>query len=149
MAEYRLLSHLGLRRVYIGLESGHDPLLAFVRKPGTGADATETVRTIKSAGVHVGVIVMTGLGGRQFAEGHERDTVAVINAMGLGEGDLLYFSDLVEVPTTSYPALAADAQLGPLTGQERTAQRDRIRAGLRFAAAPPQFATYDIREFTY
>ena len=149
MAEYRLLSHLGLRRVYIGLESGHDPLLAFVRKPGTGADAAETVRTIKAAGVHVGVIVMTGLGGRQFAEGHERDTVAVINAMRLGEGDLLYFSDLVEVPTTSYPARAADAKLGSLTGQERTAQRDRIRAGLRFAAAPPQFATYDIREFTY
>ena len=31
---YRLLSHLGLRRVYVGLESGHDPLLAFVKKPG-------------------------------------------------------------------------------------------------------------------
>jgi len=149
MAEYRLLSHLGLRRVYVGLESGHDPLLAFVRKAGSAADATETVQTIKSAGVHVGVIVMTGLGGRQFAEGHERDTIDVVNAMGLGEGDLLYFSDLVEVPTTTYPVMAADAGLKPLTGRERREQRDRIRAGLHFAAAPPQFATYDIREFTY
>jgi radical SAM superfamily enzyme YgiQ (UPF0313 family) len=149
MAEYRLLSHLGLRRVYIGLESGHDPLLAFVRKPGSAADATETVRTIKSAGVQVGVIVMTGLGGRQYARGHERDTVAVVDAMGLGEGDLVYFSDLVEVASTSYPVMASDAQLGALTGRERREQRDRIRASLRFAAAPPQFATYDIREFTY
>lgn len=149
MAEYRLLSHLGLRRVYVGLESGHDPLLAFVRKPGSAADAAETVRTIKSAGVHVGVIVMTGLGGRQFAESHERDTAAVVNAMGLGEGDLLYFSDLVEVPATSYPVMAADARLEPLTGRERRDQRDRIRASLRFAGPPPQFATYDIREFTY
>jgi radical SAM superfamily enzyme YgiQ (UPF0313 family) len=149
MAEYRLLSHLGLRRVYVGLESGHDPLLAFVRKPGSAAAATETVRTIKSAGVHVGVIVMTGLGGRQFAEGHERDTVAAINAMGLEAGDLLYFSDLVEVPSTSYPVMASDAQLGALTGNERREQRGRIRARLRFAGAPPQFATYDIREFTY
>jgi hypothetical protein len=149
MAEYRLLSHLGLRRVYVGLESGHDPLLAFVRKPGSAADATETVRTIKSAGVHVGVIVMIGLGGRQFAEGHERDTVAAVNAMGLGEGDLVYFSDLVEVPSTSYPVLASGAQLEPLTGDERREQRGRIRARLRFAAAPPQFSTYDIREFTY
>ena len=32
--DYRLLHHLGLRRVYVGLESGHDPLLAFVKKPG-------------------------------------------------------------------------------------------------------------------
>ena len=110
-AEYRLLSHLGLRRVYVGLESGHDPLLAFVRKPGTAADAIETVRAIKAAGVQAGVIVMTGLGGERFAEGHERDTAAAINAMGLGEGDLLYFSDLVEVPSTSYPVMAADAQL--------------------------------------
>ena len=148
-ADYRLLSHLGLRRVYIGLESGHDPLLAFVRKPGTAADAIETARAIKAAGVQLGIIVMTGLGGERFAEGHERETAAAINAMGLGEGDLLYFSDLVEVPSTSYPVLAADARVRPLTREERLQQQARIRAGLRFTAAPPQFATYDIREFTY
>jgi radical SAM superfamily enzyme YgiQ (UPF0313 family) len=147
--EYRLLSHFGLRRVYVGLESGHDPLLAFVRKPGTAADAAETVRAIKSAGVQAGVIVMIGLGGAQFADGHERDTITVINAMGLGAGDLVYFSDLVEVTSASYPAMVTDAQIRPLTGGERRQQQDRIRAGLRFAAAPPQFATYDIREFTY
>jgi radical SAM superfamily enzyme YgiQ (UPF0313 family) len=148
-AEYRLLSHLGLRRVYVGLESGHDPLLAFVRKPGTAADATETVRAIKAAGVSAGVIVMTGLGGRRYAEGHERDTIAALGAMGLGEGDLLYFSDLVEVPATSYPLMAADADLGTLTREERQAQQARIRAGLEQAGGRPQFATYDIREFTY
>ena len=148
-AEYRLLSHFGLRRVYVGLESGHDPLLAFVRKPGSAADATETVRAIKSADVRVGVIVMIGLGGERFADGHERDTVAAIHAMGLGEGDLVYFSDLVDVPSTSYPRMAADAQIRPLAREGRRRQQARIRAGLRFAAAPPQFATYDIREFTY
>jgi radical SAM superfamily enzyme YgiQ (UPF0313 family) len=148
-AEYRLLSHFGLRRVYVGLESGHDPLLAFVRKPGTAADATETVRAIKSAGVQVGIIVMTGLGGAQFADGHERDTGAVINSMGLGEGDLVYFSDLVDVPSASYPAMVTDAQIRPMTGGERRQQQARIRSGLRFDAAPPQFAAYDIREFTY
>ena len=60
--------------------------------------------------MQAGVIVMTGLGGERFAEGHERDTAAAINAMGLGEGDLLYFSDLVEVPSTSYPVMVADAR---------------------------------------
>ncbi len=84
--DYRLLGQLGLRRVYVGLESGHDPLLAFVRKPGIAADAIETVRAIKSAGVHVGVIVMTGLGGERYADGHERDTVAALNAAELGGG---------------------------------------------------------------
>jgi hypothetical protein len=61
----------------------------------------------------------------------------------------VYFSDLVEVPSTSYPVLAADARLEPLSRGERLQQQGRIRAGLGFAAAPPQFATYDIREFTY
>jgi len=148
-AEYRLLSHLGLRRVYIGLESGHDPLLAFVRKPGAAGDAVDTAKAVKTAGVHVGVIVMAGLGGERFAEGHERDTIAAVNAMGLGEGDLVYFSDLVEVPETSYPVMAAHAQITPLTREGRRHQQAAIRAGLRFAAAPPQFATYDIREFIY
>src|SRR5512137_190321 len=132
-AEYRLLSHLGLRRVYVGLESGHDPLLSFVRKPGTAAAAEATVRAIKAAGVHVGVIVMVGLGGRAYAEGHERDTVGVLNAMGLGEGDLVYFSDLVEVPSTSYPLIAADARIEALTKDERRHQQAAIRAALRFA----------------
>jgi hypothetical protein len=104
---------------------------------------------VKSAGVHVGVIAMVGLGGRAFADGHERDTIEALNAMGLGEGDLVYFSDLVDVPSTSYPVMAADAKIAPLSREERRQQQDRIRAGLRFAGVPPQFAAYDIREFTY
>jgi len=41
--EYRRLAALGLKRVSIGLESGHDPLLDFVRKPGAARDAVETI----------------------------------------------------------------------------------------------------------
>ena len=149
LAEYRLLGHLGLRRVYVGLESGHDPLLSFVRKPGAAEEATETVRTLKAAGVSVGVIVMVGLGGERFAEGHERDTVSTLNAMGLGAGDLLYFSDLVDVPATSYPVMAVAAGIRPLTAEERRAQETRIRAGLRFPGDRPQLAAYDVREFVY
>jgi hypothetical protein len=148
-ADYRLLSHLGLRRVYVGLESGHDPLLAFVKKPGVAAAAVDTVRAIKAAGVQAGVIVMTGIGGETYAEGHVRDTIQALNAMGLGAGDLLYFSDLVEVPQTAYPRMAAASGVRPLSPQARADQRAEIRAGLRFSSAPPQIATYDIREFVY
>jgi hypothetical protein len=148
-SDYRLLRHHGLRRVYVGLESGHDPLLEFVRKPGTAAAAVDTVRAIKASGVHVGVIVMTGLGGRPFAEGHVADTSRVLSEMGLGAGDLLYFSDLVEVPLTPYPLLAAEAAIEPLPAEARRAQREAILAGARFAGGRPLAATYDIREFVY
>ena len=148
-ADFRLLSHFGLRRVYIGLESGHDPLLAFVKKPGVAAAAVETVRAIKAAGVQAGVIVMTGLGGERYAEGHVGDTIEALNAMGLGAGDLLYFSDMVDAPQTAYPRIAAASGVRPLAPESRAAQRVEIRAGLRFSSAPPQIATYDIREFIY
>ncbi|MEK7325609.1 MAG: radical SAM protein, partial [Chloroflexota bacterium] len=147
--DYRALAALGLRRVYVGLESGHDPLLDFVRKPGRSADAVETVREIKGAGVNVGVIVMIGLGGDKYAEGHVADTVAALNAMQLGAGDLLYFSDLVEEPGTLYPMLAASHAIRPLTPGERTAQRQTIREQLVFAGSPPKISNYDIREFVY
>jgi hypothetical protein len=147
--DYRELKALGLRRVYIGLESGHDPLLAFVRKPGTAADAVETAVAIKAAGLELGVIVMIGLGGERFADPHARDTAAALNAIGLGEGDLLYFSDLVEVPGTIYPILAAQEKIGTLPPGQRRAQERAIRDLLRVQGTAPKMAVYDVREFVY
>jgi hypothetical protein len=148
-ADYATLAARGLRRVYVGLESGHDPLLAFVRKPATRDQAVETVRALKAGGVSVGVIVMAGLGGRRFAAGHAADTTRAINDMALDAGDLLYFSDLVEVPGTDYPRLAAAEDVRPLALDDRLAQIASIRAGLAFAGLPPRAARYDVREFVY
>jgi Radical SAM superfamily len=148
-ADYAELRSKGLGRVYVGLESGHDPLLAFVRKPASREQAVETVRTIKAGGAPVGVIVMIGLGGHAFAAGHVRDTTAAVSEMGLGPTDLLFFSDLVEVPGTEYPQAAAARNLHPLSLDERLAQMEAIRAGLVFEGPPPQVARYDVREFVY
>jgi radical SAM superfamily enzyme YgiQ (UPF0313 family) len=148
-ADYAALHARGLRRVYIGLESGHDELLAFVRKPSTSQQAIDTVRSIKAGGVNVGVIVMIGLGGSQFAEAHVADTAHAVNQMGLGAGDLLYFSDLVAVPGSPYFDSAESASLAPLDAGERVAQRSAIVDRLVFPSSRPQIATYDIREFVY
>ena len=147
--DYAALRERGLRRVYVGVESGHDPLLAFVRKPASRNQAVDTVRTIKAGGVSVGVIVMIGLGGQQFAAGHVSDTIAAVNDMRLGPDDLLFFSDLVEVPGTAYPQLAAAEDVRPLSLDERLEQLRAIREGLVFEGKPPQFARYDVREFVY
>ncbi|MFN8597590.1 MAG: radical SAM protein [Anaerolineae bacterium] len=145
--DYRQLAELGLKRVYIGLESGHDPLLQFVKKPGQAADAIETVQAIKAAGINVGVIVMIGLGGDRFAAGHTRDTVDVLNEMSIGVGDLIYFSDLVEEPDTPYPRLAAQQDIRALSADERAAQRASIRTDLKLNGA--KLSNYDVREFVY
>jgi hypothetical protein len=145
--DYRALAERGLKRVYIGLESGHDPLLEFVRKPGHAHDAIETVQAIKSAGINVGLIVLIGLGGERFAAGHAADTVEVLNQMPLESGDLLYFSDLVEEPGTPYPQQAAQHGIRALDRSERVAQRNMIRSGL--SPSSVKISNYDVREFVY
>jgi radical SAM superfamily enzyme YgiQ (UPF0313 family) len=145
--DYRALAELGLKRVYIGLESGHDPLLEFVRKPGHAQDAIETVEAIKAAGINVGLIVMIGLGGDRFAVGHVADTITVLNQMPLGEDDLIYFSDLVEEPATPYPLLAQQQDIHALSTEGRAGQRAALRAGLQQPGV--KVSNYDVREFVY
>ena len=149
--DYATLYERGLRRVYIGLESGNADLLAFLKKPGTPQDAVQTVRALKSAGVAVGVIVLLGAGGKQYAEAHVRDTIKVLNAMSLGSGDILYFSQLIVSAEMAYAQDAFRAGLEPLTQAECRAQGEAIARGLHFRpdAGAPRISRYDIREFVY
>jgi hypothetical protein len=149
--EWSELAARGLRRVYIGMETGDDGLLRWLRKPGTAADVIESVVLLKGAGVAVSVIVMIGIGGERYAEGHIRGTIAALNAMPLGTGDIVYFSPFVDHPGSEYHLLAEAEHLWPLADTEFAAQEVAIRAALRpyDPAHPPQFSRYDIREFIY
>lgn len=151
LADWQELAGRGLRRVYIGMETGDDALLRFLRKPGTAADVIEAVRLIKQAGIAASVIIMTGIGGEAGAAAHESATIAALNAMPLTAGDIVYFSPFVDSPASEYGALAAAAGIRPLTPAAMAEQEARIRAELRpeQPARPPQYAKYDIREFVY
>ncbi len=151
VADFEKLREHHLRRVYIGLESGDDELLRFIRKPGDAATMVQAVRTIKAAGLNVGVIAMVGVGGRKFAERHVRKTVEVVNAMGLGARDIFYLSDFVNHPGLPYERLAREGGIRDLSYEEVKAQREAIRNGLSWQdpAHPPKVALYDIREFVY
>jgi len=147
--DYAELAAHGLARIYVGLESGHDPLLNWLRKPGRAADAIEAARAIKAGGVNLCVIVLLGAGGTHFAEGHVRDTIQAINSMTLTAGDLIYFSDFVSLPGQPYGQIAEYDAVKPLTVDQMHTQRREIESGLKFAGMPPKLATYDIREFVY
>ncbi len=151
LADWQELAAHGLRRVYIGMESGHDPLLRWLNKPGDAADVLEAVTTLKAAGVHVSVIIMLGVGGDRFAAGHVADTVQLLNAMPLGRGDLIYFSDFVQHPDAPYAALAAGAGVHPLDETTLRLQEATIRTAFVPCDPqhPPQFSRYDINEFIY
>ncbi|NPA27091.1 MAG: radical SAM protein [Chloroflexi bacterium] len=149
-SDYAALAERGLHRVYIGLESGHAPLLRFLHKPGTPQDALAAVRAMKEGGLAVGVIVLLGAGGRAYAEGHVRDTIQLLNQMPLGREDIVYFSELVVTPNMPYAREAIRAGIEPLTPEEQHAQQKAIVEGLRFPKEHrPRISRYDIREFVY
>ena len=149
--DYHLLADRGLKRVYLGMESGNPDLLKFLKKPGQPEDVVNAVRSMKAGGVAVGVIVLLGAGGRRFASDHVRDTIAAINSMELDMDDLVYFSELVVSEGMEYVTHAYQADLEPLTSAERVAQGEAIEQALKFSSrgGTPHISRYDIREFVY
>ncbi len=152
VAEWRAYAALGLKRVYVGLETGDSGLLAWLEKPGSPQDAVDLVGTLHDAGVAAGVIVLLGAGGERFAQAHADRTAETLTAMRLGPNDLLYFSEYVDEPGLAYGRRAAGApDLLPLSPERNAQLRRSILAQVRPAdpARPPGSATYDLREFIY
>jgi radical SAM superfamily enzyme len=69
----------GLNRIHVGLESGYDPLLKFVKKGVTGAQHIEAGRKVKAAGMELSEYVMPGLGGQEMWKEHATATAEVLN----------------------------------------------------------------------
>lgn len=148
--DYRRLRALGLKQVHVGLESGHDPLLKWLRKPGRAKDAADAISAMKEAGLHVGVIVLLGVGGAVFDEGHVRDTGALLAGLRLEATDIVYFSEFVDRPGAPYGVIAREEGIEPYGAPEMARQRGAIAGALPSrASGGPRTAVYDIREFTY
>ena len=69
----------GLNRVHIGLESGYDPLLKFIKKGVTAAQHIEAGQKVVEAGMEVSEYVMPGLGGQAMWREHAVETAKVLN----------------------------------------------------------------------
>jgi radical SAM superfamily enzyme YgiQ (UPF0313 family) len=145
--EWATLVELGLRRAYIGLETGDDALLTFLNKPGSAQDAIDAVRALRAGGVSVGVIVMAGIGGDRFAGSHVRHTVKALRAMELGAGDLVYLSTYVAVPNTEYPIQATELGIQPLDDAAVWSQLQELQAAARSLAPEAKVAPYHVDGF--
>jgi hypothetical protein len=75
----KLIRKAGLNRVHIGLETGYDPLLKFMKKGVTAAVQIEAGRKLMEAGVEVSEYVMPGLGGQAMWREHAMETARVLN----------------------------------------------------------------------
>ncbi len=61
--DLRQLKAAGLNRIHVGLESGSDEVLAYVRKGVTAAQQIEGGQRVVAAGIELSEYVMPGLGG--------------------------------------------------------------------------------------
>ena len=141
----------GLRRVYIGLESGNEALLAWLRKPSTAAAMLADVKRMKAAGLRIRVIVLTGIGGQRFHEAHCADTAKVLNAMPLDGSDIIYFSPFRPDPAAPYDAIAAAEGIEPPSPEFAQTQEQTIRAKLSLPPPPlgPKRVPYNLSDFVY
>ncbi|MGA2139172.1 MAG: radical SAM protein [Verrucomicrobiia bacterium] len=149
--EFEKLRDLGLRRVYIGLETGDDQLLQWLCKPATSARIAECVTTVKAAGLAVGVIVLLGAGGHEFAGAHVRETDRLINDLPLGRNDFIYFSPLVIYSHSRYAEQTKALKVAPLSATEMRDQEQAIRNALHFdeQRGRPHLGRYELESFVY
>jgi radical SAM superfamily enzyme YgiQ (UPF0313 family) len=79
--ELERLHEAGLGILYLGIESGDDGLLGWMKKGATAADMAEAGRRIKAAGIKLSVTVLLGIGGIDKSEEHARLTGKLLSAI--------------------------------------------------------------------
>jgi radical SAM superfamily enzyme YgiQ (UPF0313 family) len=80
-AQLRVYRSLGLRRLYMGLESGHDPTLKAIAK-GVDSEAMITAgQRGRDAGIFVSVTCLLGIAGAEQSLEHAAATASVLNRM--------------------------------------------------------------------
>ncbi|HHT46192.1 MAG TPA: radical SAM protein [Firmicutes bacterium] len=79
VAELAMLKEAGLTRVHVGLETGYNPLLDYMRKGITAEEHIEAGLKIKEAGLSLSEYVILGLGGRSMWKEHALETAKVLS----------------------------------------------------------------------
>jgi histone acetyltransferase (RNA polymerase elongator complex component) len=79
--DLRAIHEAGLDRIHVGLESGSDQVLAFVKKGTTAAQHIAAGRRVIEAGMTLSEYIMPGLGGREWSREHALETARVLNAI--------------------------------------------------------------------
>lgn len=150
VAEYRELRRNGLRRIYIGLESGDREVFALLNKPGSPEACRQAVADIKAAGLSVGIILLAGAGGDRFAAQHLAHSIEEVQAMDLGADDIVYISPLLVVEADEYSRCLQAGGGRHLSAEETDAQLHALKRALRPAGSQgPKVSLYHLDEFIY
>ncbi|MBI4633246.1 MAG: radical SAM protein [Deltaproteobacteria bacterium] len=109
------LKEAGLSRIHVGMESGYDPVLEFIRKGVTAADHVSGGRKIKAAGISLSEYIIPGLGGARWSRQHAEETAKIINMIN---PDFVRLRTLHLRPGTALYAIAQEGAFIALGDEE-------------------------------
>jgi radical SAM superfamily enzyme YgiQ (UPF0313 family) len=75
------LRELGLTLYYLGIESGHDWVLARLAKGVDSAEMMRVAAKASAAGVALSAMILLGAGGRRLSSAHAAESARVVNAI--------------------------------------------------------------------
>lgn len=113
--DLKRLKAAGLSRIHIGMESGYDPLLAFIRKGVTAAEHIKGGRHVVEAGLSLSEYVVPGLGGTRWTREHAGETARVLNEIN---PDFIRLRSLHAVPGTDLHDKMLKGDFNPLSDNE-------------------------------
>jgi hypothetical protein len=111
LEELRCLRDAGLSRIHIGMETGYDPLLKFIRKGASADEQVEGGRKIRESGISLCEYVMPGLGGSRWSREHAVETARVLNRIN---PDHIRLRTLHVVPGTPLAEKVREGAFRPL-----------------------------------
>jgi histone acetyltransferase (RNA polymerase elongator complex component) len=77
--ELKELREAGLSRIHIGMETGYDPLLQYMKKGVTAKEQIAAGRNVVASGISLSEYLMPGLGGERWWREHAVESARVLN----------------------------------------------------------------------
>ncbi len=79
--ELKRLKNAGLSWLLVGIESGSDRVLKFMKKGVTSIEHVEGGKKVVESGIKMAAFIMPGLGGRDLSKEHVDETIKVLNSI--------------------------------------------------------------------
>lgn len=147
--DFKQLNKLGIKRVYLGVESGNSDLMLFLNKHQLNKDIIELTHNLKRGNINIGIIFLVGAGGNKYAEKHLIESLKLLEQLPLGKGDIIYLSELYET-NTDYEKSMAEQNIPLPTRQEIRQWSNEFKSEVKKQYPKDvQVSVYDIKQFFY
>ena len=124
------LRRAGVKRLHLGLESGHDPTLLRVKKGVTSDQQVEAGRLALEAGLELSLYVVLGLAGPLDSLAHAEATARVVNAINEAGQPVLRLRTLLPKVNTLLLHQIQKGRFTLCTPHQVLAEAGRLIAGL-------------------